>query len=143
MNFNKCDLDRSKLPTKRNVMEYLMFLRHKGTPNVPKNERYTSYANYASEPIIELWKHTKISIIGQAAVRKAIVNLANTYYEIGKHTYLYVQEDWNKLFMISRCKCYENSTTNTCACSTTNAIPDSERDFFLISVDLDYVHSKH
>lgn len=73
MHFEKCDLDRTKLPTQRNVIEYLMFLRHKGTSNIGKNQSLNVYANYVSQAIIDLWQRTKIPILSQSRIRKIIV----------------------------------------------------------------------
>lgn len=130
MHFEKCDLDRTKLPTQRNVIEYLMFLRHKGTSNIGKNQSLNVYANYVSQAIIEVWQRTKIPILSQSRIRKIIVGFLKKYKNFTTHPQRYNIEDWNKLFVISLFKCFINSTRNTCTCPSMNAIPDNEKDFF-------------
>lgn len=100
MPFNKCDLDRTQLPTTRHVIEYLMFVRHKGIPNVKKNQKLNVYTNYVAESIIELWQRTKVPLLGQQSVRKLILKFLKKYENMMRRPGNYNEEDWNKLFMI-------------------------------------------
>lgn len=129
MHFNKCDLDRTKLPTKRNLIEYLMFVKHKGTPDIRKNLNLNVYASFVSHEIIKLWQHTKIPIVPQPKVRKLILGFVKSYRDVVRHS-RYVEGDWNQLFIISQCKCFIKSTSTSCNCPTMCAIPESEKDFF-------------
>lgn len=131
MRFDKSDLDKTKLPTLRHVIEYLLFLKHKGTPNVAKNLKLNAYANHASQAISTLWQRTKIPIISVSRIRRLIILFVDNYTKMVKHPQTYEEKAWNKLFMISQCKCFMQSIRTTCKCTSMSAIPNNEKDFFL------------
>lgn len=130
MRFEKCDLDTTKLPTRRHVIEYLLFVKHTGTSSVRKNQKLQNHANYVAGAIIELWQRTRIPIISRQNVRKSIVTFAKIYKDMLHHPEQYHEINWNELFMISRCKCFLTFTRNTCNCFSERAIPESEKPFF-------------
>lgn len=70
MRFEKCDLDTTKLPTRRHVIEYVLFVKHTGTSSVGKNQKLENYANHVAGAITELWQRTRIPIISRQNVRK-------------------------------------------------------------------------
>lgn len=130
MRFEKCDLDKTKLRTRRHVVEYLLFLRSEGISNVRKNVKLDAYANYVAREIIELWKCTGIPLLGIQRVRKLIIFTINSYKKLMNHPRKYVEKKWKNLFMICRCNCFVNSITGNCKCPSMSAIPASAKVFF-------------
>lgn len=84
MHFNMCNLDQTKLPTKRHLMEYLLFVRHKGTPKLNKNQRLEVYLNDVCQEIINLWQRTKIPLL--STTKKVIMKCGRRHENMSNET---------------------------------------------------------
>lgn len=119
-------MKKNKLPTNRDVMQYLMFLRHEGTTRVPKHCRYLDYSSYVVREICELWQRTNIPIVGKTAIGRYIAKLLKRRFDNRK----YDEEEWNELFRISRCKCGIELNIK-CSCPAALKIPQNFEEFFI------------
>lgn len=54
MQFEKLDLNNSKLPTRRDVIEYLLYLKHHGTEKIKKNQATHEYLQHAMEKVVAI-----------------------------------------------------------------------------------------
>lgn len=68
-----------KLPTKRHLIEYLLFVRHNGTPKLIKNQTLEVYVNDVAQEITKPWQRTKIPLLGRTGIRKLIVRVVKSY----------------------------------------------------------------
>lgn len=87
MKFEARDIDKSRLPTNLDVIEYLLYIKKTGTPDVKKNKMLKLYLQAGIKVITELWKTTKIPIVANTTLRKYMLNLVNKRDEIIKKTH--------------------------------------------------------
>lgn len=92
-----CDLDRTTLPTRRHVIEYLLFVWHKGAPNIHKNQKLIVYANNVSREIVDLRQRTKIPIFTENRVQKLILNFFKSFKDI---TMLFHKDTFKQMHLI-------------------------------------------
>lgn len=130
MNFERKDLDETKLPTNRDVIQYLMFLKHKGTPSVSANHKLTDYAATVVGKLLCLWHPTNIPIVTESSIRNHVTKLVKKYFEFMKNSRRFTGEEWNELFRISRCHC-SIELDKQCKCSPAAKIPPNAREFFI------------
>lgn len=105
MNFEACDIDKSKLPTNHQVIQYFLYLKKTGTSSIKENKNLSCYLQVVIKVITELWKNAKIPIVGKTAIRKLLISLLEKRSTSIKKPSMYVECEWNKLFRISQCKC--------------------------------------
>lgn len=128
--FEKCDLNKNKLPTKRDVLQYLMFLQHFGCPNKSMYLKLTDYIEEVIKEISDLWQRVNIPLLSRTSIRKRINELVFTYNEILKTPNKYRESEWNELFLISRCKCKIESNEQ-CNCAAVHKIPQNAKEFYI------------
>lgn len=130
MFFEKCDMNKTKLPTKRDVLQYLLFLKHYGTSKHHKNRHLNIYSEEVIKELCSLWHRAKIPTKSRTGIRKCIGRLVKYYYEVRKHPERYKENEWTGIFLISQCKCgIESKKRGKCAAG--NKIPQSAKDFFI------------
>lgn len=123
MPFEIHDLDRTKLPTKRNVVEYVVFLQQ-GT-----NKKRSEFVENVHEELSKLWHFAKIPI-KRTLIRGIINDLLSKSLNQTKSSRLFRANEWDVLFRISRCKCsIENNSP--CLCAVEHKIPDNVEAFFI------------
>lgn len=112
MPFQMRDLDRTKLPTKRNVVEFVMFQKEGSV------EKRAAFTESVYEELVQLWLCAKIPILSRTMIRRMINDLLrkmSTQTKIGARQQIHAGE-WDALFRISRCRCsIENDFPCTCA----------------------------
>lgn len=84
MNFEARDIDKSKLPTNRNIIEYFLYLKKTGTATIDKNKKLSSYLQAVFNVITELWKCRNIPLCGKTTTTKLLQNVLNDRREIVK-----------------------------------------------------------
>lgn len=131
MIFNECDLDKSKLPIRRDVMQYLLFLRNeKLRHHASQTISFKFFFSQVSGEIWALWEWAAIPVISVGAERWKIEHLVNQYRSLRKSPWLYNQEHWNKLHMIGKCRCGIESKCK-CKCIPKYRIPNNANEFFI------------
>lgn len=130
MFFELCDLNKTKLPTEREVLQYLLFLKHYGTPTVAKNKKLIMYSEHLLKELCDLWHRANIPIKSNTTIRKYIGKLVKKHYVILRHPAAYKENDWNKLFTISQCNCGIESNM-LCKCAAVQKIPENAVEFFI------------
>lgn len=133
MEFVANNIDKTKLPTNRQVIEYLLYLKKNGTSSVGKNLKLSSYIHILVNVLCELWNITNIPILVNSTIRKLLERLLEKYYQINKKHNKYVVGEWDKLFKISKCKC-EIEMVGECTCPEGNKISTNIKTFFFGSV---------
>lgn len=132
MPFEACDIEKNKLPTNQQVMEYFLYIKKNGASNIKKNQTLVNYIHVITNMVCELWKYTNIPIVCKSTIRRHLKNLLMTYKDIVKNPSKYDSNEmyWNKLFEISKCKCgIENNSD--CLCSENEKIPPNMVAFFI------------
>lgn len=129
MGFERNDLNETKLPTNRDVIQYLMFLKHEGTASVAANHKLTDYVGIAASKIFDLWHRSNIPTVSILSIRRNITGLVNKYFEFTKHARSLTGEKWPDLFRISQCKC--RIELEECKCLEAAKIPLNTRLFFI------------
>lgn len=130
MFFEKRDINQSKLPTKRDIIGYLLFLKHNGASNVPKIRKLYDYIPIIIKSLCQIWERAGIPIIKRTTLRRYIKCLVDKHYNILKHPNKYEEAEWNELFRISQCKCGIELNMN-CSCSYLTRIPPEAKNFFI------------
>lgn len=130
MNFEASDIDKLKLPTNRQVIEYFLYLRETDTSSVKRNKNLVCYIQVVIRVIIELWSETMIPILEKTTIRKLLTNLLSKRDKIIRKHDKYVPSEWNKLFRISKCKCFIE-LIGFCSCPNTRRIPPNKINFVI------------
>lgn len=123
--FVACDLDKTKLPTERDVMQYLMFLR-----SAERKVSYSGVFKPALKAIAELWNQAGIPIVVSGSLYKKLASTVERHRSVAKTPSKYVAKDRNELFMICRCECGIELKCR-CYCNPDKQIPIDERDFYI------------
>lgn len=126
MSFNISELNNSKLPTKRDVISYFLYLRH----NSDRNRKLGAFKQEVFRSVSLLWHHSGIPILSATAVRKRLDKLLDDYYKMVKYPLKYNANDWNKLFLISRCNCGIERNI-ACNCNASDKIPECAKCLFI------------
>lgn len=127
MKFNKFKINETKLPTNRNIIEYLLFLRHEGTARVPKSRQLINYAPTVIKKVMELWQRANIPIIKRVSIRKRIKALVEKYFA---KNFSHNETEWSELFRVSLCKC-DIEIITPCSCPGTQQIPGTAKQFLI------------
>lgn len=132
MFFEKSDLDNTKLPTKRDIIQYYLFLKHEGesTSRISKNKKLSFYTFFVGKKLFELWHRAKIPTIVLTALRNKLGKLLQRYNDIIKNPSKYHAEEWDRLFQIAKCTCGIEFNMN-CICVAQIQIPANIKDFFV------------
>lgn len=131
MVFNSKDLDRTKLPLRRNVMEYFLFLRQKAIARGASLQ--TSYLQFKPEVAREirgLWRVKNIPLTSNDMVLKKLKEILDGYKKVAKNPHTINMVFWDELLIISHCKC-GIELGNNCTCENEKKIP-SHANFFYI-----------
>lgn len=118
------DFDKSKLPTKRDVVQYGMFLQQDS-----KTKR-SEFTEQVYEEISKLWHCAKIPIVSRSQIRRLINDLLRKSSFEAKNRQVFHANEWDVLFRISRCKCsIENGFP--CVCADEHKIPENAKALFI------------
>lgn len=130
MVFDERNLDKSKLPTKRDVMQYLLFLRNETLrQGATRTSSYDEFCAPVAVEIEALWQRSKIPTVLNTSIQNKIkFRIVKIYRDIMKNPSHYVEDDWNKLFMISQCRCGIESNLR-CQCTASFRIPKEAKRF--------------
>lgn len=124
MRFQMHALDKTKLPTKRDVVQYVLFLQQ-GT-----QIKRTAFTDKVYKKLSKLWHRANIPILSRTTIRRMITELLKKSSIQTKTPRLYHANEWDVLFRISRCKCsIENDFP--CVCADEHKIPESAKSFFI------------
>lgn len=126
MPFVEVVLDETKLPTRLDVIQYLLYLRRQ-KDNEGTNFNYTDFITAVQNKITDLWKRVRIPIIARGAVYNKIKRTLEAYKEVNKTPDNFVENEWNKLFSIAKCKCDYNVDWN---CNDNDKIPSEMITFY-------------
>lgn len=124
MPFQMYDLDKTKLPTKKDVVQYALFLQQ---GSVTKRSAFTENVY---EEVSKLWHLANIPIMSRTSIRRMINDLLRTTSLQTKNSRLFRANEWDDLFRISRCKCsIENG--DPCVCANEHKISENSKAFFI------------
>lgn len=128
MAFVARNLDKSKLPTNRDVMEYLLFLRNESIrQGATRTTGFDDFETQAIGEIEALWQRARIPTIMKASIRSKIRRLiVEKYRGITKNPSHYIEDDWNNLLMISQCRC-GIELNSRCKCIAVFRIPNEAK----------------
>lgn len=110
MAFVARDLDKTQLPRKRDIIEYLMF--KKGTQAV----KLATFVNDVAKEIVVLWENLNIPLLSRQTVRTKIDKLIPFYRNVLKRSSQFNENMWNELLMVSKCQCFCKPNF-TCDCT--------------------------
>lgn len=119
-------LDSSRLPTKCNVMQHLIFLRSQNNPQFG----FSKYFTIAAKDILDIYKVGKIPAKGRIAIIKQLTQLTKRYRNTAKNTSCYNEREWNTIFLVSSCTCPLNPR-NPCRCPDDKEIPSDVWKFYV------------
>lgn len=126
MSFTISELNNTKLPTKGDVINFFLHLRH----NAGRIRKLGAFKQEVLRGIIILWQRAGIPVMSVSGVRKSLDKLLNDYYKMVKYKFEYNVNEWNRLFLISRCKCGIERNI-ACNCTASDKIPDHAKEFFI------------
>lgn len=127
MHFESQDIDKEKLQTNREIIQYFLYLKTYGNKKV----NLRRYVQVVMKVICEVWQNANIPILGTTTIRKMLVRLLNSYSSLLKKPRKYNNESyWNKLFRISQCKC-SIEMGSECICPENKKIPKNLIRFFI------------
>lgn len=131
MDFVACDLDKMKLPTNRDVIQYLLFLRNeKMRQGFKGNVGFDDLIPRVVKEIRELWKQTNIPISTYSPNRQKMLKLVQTYRELVRTPTEFDTDEWGKLFMICQCLC-GTEINLPCMCIASLKIPHDAYEFYI------------
>lgn len=131
MNFDAKDLDRSKLPTRRNVMEYFLFLRQKEIERgATVHTSYSQFRPKVAREIRGLWRVKDIPLTSNAMVLKSLKEILDGYSKVIKNPNTINLLFWDALLIISHCKCGIEMSEN-CTCEEEKKIPSHAKEFYI------------
>lgn len=119
-------LDKSKLPTRCNMMQHLLFLRSR---NSNRSVGFSKCYSEAIKDILEIWKNAQIPTKGRQVVWKLLIQLTTEYRNVSKNPLKYKEDEWNKIFCVSACKC-PIKLRLPCQCPADNQVPLHVRKFY-------------
>lgn len=121
-------------------MEYLLFIRgEKIRQGASRTIALKQFIATAASTISALWNHIDIPIQHSGSIHRKFEELIQSYRNIVKTPSNYEEEEWDQLFMISRCRCgIENGLP--CTCAGDNKIPENQNGFSLISARKETIH---
>lgn len=132
MSFVACDLDKTKLPTERDVMQYLMFVRDEKNRSARQNVGFRDVITSVSGVIAELWNQAGIPIISSGAVFGKLASVEERHRSVVKTPSKYVAKDWDRLFKICLCHCnIEHEDGLRCQCTPHNKIPNNAIHYYI------------
>lgn len=102
MRFVPRKINLFKLPTKCDVIQYLLFLRAKANK---RNFGLSKYFNEVISVVLDIWKSAKIPVKCRQVIRKNLTLLTKRYREVIKTPSFYNSNEWDKLFSVAACKC--------------------------------------
>lgn len=124
--FSANNLNHSFLPTNRNVIEYMLFLRKDDNIKIKLN----NYLHEVIKTLSEQWESLKIPIVCKTTIRRRLVVLIDDYSNLVKHTDAVSKVNWSGLFNIAGCRCDIASLKN-CPCPASKKIPSFVIDFYI------------
>lgn len=131
MVFDACELDESKLPTKRDVVQHLLFLRKEQMQSgAPQN---TSFSDFFAQTVLKiraLWQRTKIPLITNQSISTKMKKIEKMRSSIRSNPSHYNEGAWNQLFMICQCRCGIEQHFK-CKCRATFKIPTNAIEFYI------------
>lgn len=123
------DLPKSQLPTKRDVIEYMLYLHNENVHSgASRNIGFTTYFVDIIRSIRQLWQRLPILLISKQTIRNKLGRIVNKYRDILKTPANYIQSDWNKLFVICQCHCVVELNSE-CNCSPIVRFPNNVKEF--------------
>lgn len=109
MPFKPRVLSEEMLPTEGDVLRYVIYLRNEHHTRTNKNELLKSFAEAATDTIINIWKHTNVPLISHKGIRNKVANSIEKYKYFTKNnkTYDYIKYMFSleSLFDVAICKC--------------------------------------
>lgn len=129
MHFEARDIDKTKLPLNKDIIQYILYLKRIGVKNV-KNQSLSRYVAIVVNETLSLWNTTDIPVISKTAIRKMLIRLIDLHYQINKRHKKYIENEWQVLFCISKCKCSVQKKSK-CMCPESNRIPISKLKLFI------------
>lgn len=131
MPFECRDLDRTKFPLRRNVMEYFMFLRAKDIQSCAS--RHTAFLDFDTRVCREiraLWSAKDIPVVSNATILANLKEIVTGYKKVKKRPQSINAQYWDELLIISRCKC-RIELGNDCTCEDEKKIPLHAKRFYI------------
>lgn len=129
--FNERNLDKTKLPTERDVMEHLLFLRkEKIRSGVSGNVGFSDMFVQVIQEIGALWQRAAIPVTSTRSIRRKLDAIVQRYRDFLKTPAIYVENEWDILFMICQCRCGIELHLE-CKCTPESRIPNNAKEFFV------------
>lgn len=131
MRFVECELDRTKLPTKLDVMQHLLFLRSGQTVDgVRGNVSIPQLFMTALADVFQLYARARIPIASKPSAWFQINAVFKRYKDVMKNPVHYDEREWRGLLMICACKCGVEIGL-PCNCDQQKRIPLDVQAFFV------------
>lgn len=131
MSFESRNLNRSKFPTRRNIIEFLIFLRReKIGRGASQHTSYSKFIPNVAREIRELWRVKSIPLTSMSTTTKYVNEILNGYKKVIKNPHTLNEEYWDSVLILSHCKC-GIERGNSCTCEEENKIPSHSKNFYI------------
>lgn len=103
MAFTAQDLNKTQLPRKRDVIEYLLF--NQGKPG-NKGVKLARFVNDVAKEVTDLWENLQIPLVTRKTIRARIDRMIPLYRNVVKNPLQFNEDNWNELLVLSKCACF-------------------------------------
>lgn len=134
MPFEPHVLSEEMLPTKGDVLRYLLYLRSEHHKRTNQNEKLKSFAEAVTNKISNIWKHTNVPLISHKSIYNKVVKSVENYQYYSKnnktHKYTKYVSLLETLFDVALCRC--DIVNSHCKCKQIeHRIPDHAKAFMI------------